>query len=71
LRALGIEGGPLDQLRDQMERLASKLNSPSGPLKKMGRALIWAVGKKEVEEALTQIARIEGLVSLALQNDQL
>ncbi|GAB1317947.1 hypothetical protein MFIFM68171_08157 [Madurella fahalii] len=69
LRAWG-KGGPLDQLHDQMERLTMKLAPPSGPLKKMGRALIWAIDKKEIEEALTQIERVEALVSLAFQNDQ-
>ncbi|RYP78164.1 hypothetical protein DL769_003245 [Monosporascus sp. CRB-8-3] len=71
LRDLGAGGGPLDQLQDQMERLATKLEPSIGRLKKLGKTLIWAVDKKEIEAVLAQIERVKTLVMLALQNDQL
>lgn len=37
----------------------------------MGRALVWAVDKKDMEETLARIERVKALVSLAYQNDQL
>jgi hypothetical protein len=71
LQGLGGKDGPLDQLHDQMERLAAKLAPPSGSLKKMGQALVWVIDKKEIGETLAQIERVKALVSLAFQNDQL
>ena len=71
LRSLGALGVPLDQLHGQMERLATKLESPPGRLKKAGKALLWALDKKEIREILDQIERIEALVRIALQNDHL
>ncbi|RMJ16034.1 hypothetical protein CDV36_004270 [Fusarium kuroshium] len=70
LRGLGAEGGPLDQLHDQMERLATRLEPSTGRFKKMGKALIWALDKKDIDETLAQIERVKTLIMLALQNDQ-
>ena len=71
LRGLGAEGGPLDQLQDQMERLARRLEPSTGRLKKAGKALIWTLDKKETQNVLAQIERVKTLVMLALQNDHL
>lgn len=71
LRGLGADAGPLAQLKDQMERLASKLEPPDGRLKTMGKALIWKIDKKEIVEMLGQIERVKSFVILALQNDHL
>ncbi|RSL97643.1 hypothetical protein CDV31_012921 [Fusarium ambrosium] len=56
LRGLGVEGGPLDQLHDQMELLATKLEPSTGRFKKMGKALIWALDKKDIDETLAKLA---------------
>ncbi|OAL24496.1 hypothetical protein AYO22_05285 [Fonsecaea multimorphosa] len=69
LRGLGVSGGPLDQLRDQLELLATKLDPPRGRLQRVGRALTWTLDKKEIEKILEQIEHVEMLVMLALQND--
>lgn len=71
LRGLGAPGGPVDQLQGKMEYLATKLEPSTGRLSKVGKALAWALGKKEMEEALAQIERVKTLIMLALQNDQL
>jgi len=71
LRGLGVEGGPLDQLHQQMGRLATKLEPSSGRLEKIGNALKWTIDKKDTEETLVQIERVKSLVMVALQNDQL
>ncbi|OAP57703.1 hypothetical protein AYL99_08441 [Fonsecaea erecta] len=60
-RSLGTEGGPLDQLRDQLERLATKFEPPRRRLQKVGRALIWTLDKKEIEEVLRQIEQVKTL----------
>ncbi|KAI1130746.1 hypothetical protein F5Y10DRAFT_107493 [Nemania abortiva] len=71
LRGLGVEGGPLDELKDRMERLATKLQPlPAGRLEKARKALTWTLDKKEISEVLVQIERAKTLVMLALQNDQ-
>ncbi|RWA06648.1 hypothetical protein EKO27_g8459 [Xylaria grammica] len=69
-RKLDVEQGPLDQLRDQMERLATKLKPSTRHLKTMRKALTWTLDKNEIEAVLTQIERVKALVTLALQNDQ-
>lgn len=71
LRNLGTFGGPLDQLQGQMERLAAKLEPSPGRLKKVGKALVWALDKKEIEQVLVQIGRVKKLVMLSSQNDHL
>ena len=54
-----------------MERLVTKLDSSRGRFKRKGRALIWMLDKKDIEEALAQIERVKTLFMLALQNGQL
>jgi len=71
LSGLDTYGGSLDQLRDQMECLARKLEPSDGRLGKMGKALTWSLDKKEIEKVLAQIERVKSLVMIALQYDQL
>ncbi|KAJ8121182.1 hypothetical protein ONZ43_g2301 [Nemania bipapillata] len=71
LRRLAVEGGPLEQLRDQMECLATKLQPISADrFKKVQKALTWTLDKKEIVQILAQIERIKTLITLALQEDQ-
>jgi hypothetical protein len=71
LRKLGALGAPLDQLQEQMERLATKLEPSFRRLGKLGKALVWALDKKDIREVLEQIERVKALVVLGLQHDQL
>ena len=70
VRSLGIEYEPLDQFKEAMELLASKLKPQSG-LKKFGAKLLWTLDKKEINDVLSRIERMKTLVGLALQRDNL
>jgi hypothetical protein len=70
VRSLGTEGGPLDQFKESMEKLARKLKPGSG-MKKLGKSLFWTLDRDDINSVLAKIERLKTLVSLALQNDQL
>jgi hypothetical protein len=70
VRSLGGPGGLLEQFREAMEKLATRLRPDSG-IKKVGKALFWTLEKDEINAILFKIERIKTLVGLALQNDQL
>jgi hypothetical protein len=70
VRSLGAVGGPLDQFKDNVEKLERKLKPENG-LNKISYALIWSFEKKEVNESLQFIERLKTLINLALQQDHL
>lgn len=69
-RGLGVVNGPLDQLKSDLERLASKLEPVKG-LRKVERMLTWKFNKTEVVNILNKIERLKTLISFALSNDLL
>lgn len=68
VRELGVENGPLNQLKSDLARLASKLEPGKG-LKKVERMLTWKFDKTEVVDILNKIERLKTLISFALSND--
>ncbi len=70
VRMLGTENGPLDQFKQTLQSIASKLG-PTAGFEKVRKSLIWKFEKKEVNACLIQIERLKSLVSLALANDHL
>ncbi|KAL9629066.1 MAG: hypothetical protein Q9204_005491 [Flavoplaca sp. TL-2023a] len=65
---LGIENGPLDQLRKALVQLTEKLKPKRG-VEKAARALIWTLDKAFCDNILHKIERVKSSVSLALQGD--
>lgn len=70
VRALGTENGPLDQFKDTVEELISKL-TPGEGFKKMGKAIVWKLEKAEVNDIISKIERFKSLIQIALQMDHL
>lgn len=70
VRSLGLPNGPLAQFKEAMVELARKLKPESG-MKKVGKALVWTLDKKDIDGILAKIERLKNLVSLAVQNDNL
>ncbi|KAL8980010.1 MAG: hypothetical protein Q9205_004795 [Flavoplaca limonia] len=70
VRSLAIEHGPIDQLREALERLAEKLKPRTG-LKGTLRAFVWTLDKAYTQEILGKIERVKTRVILALQGDTL
>ena len=68
VRDLGTENGPLDQVREALERLASK-TEPSHGVMKLGKHLMWKFEKSELESTLRKIERVKSLVNVALTSD--
>ena len=70
LRTLTGPQGPLEQFRDSLKRLESKL-APVKGLKKARKALVWPFEKAEVLDILITIERQKSLFDLARQNDHI
>ena len=70
VRALNVENGPLDQYKQALEQLRTKVDVSDG-IKKLKKRLIWKFSKAEVEEILGRIERLKHLISLALGGDHL
>ena len=68
LEYMELPNGPVPQLRLTLEVLIAKVKPVHG-LRKVGRALMWPLEKKEVAEALSSIERQKTLFILAFQND--
>lgn len=69
MASLGVPEGPLDQFKNALECLASKLEPAEG-LKKVGKSLIWPFQKEDIKEILSTIERLKSIFLLALTNDQ-
>ena len=67
LRSLKTPGGPLEQFRVELQRVASKLERVAG-VKKFGKAITWPFQKEEVKEILSTIERQKSLFILALES---
>jgi len=70
LQSLDVPGGLLHQYKESMHKLAKKLE-PAHGVKKVGKALVWAIDKQEVKEVLTKIERLKTTIGLELQKDHL
>ena len=70
VRRLGAENGPLDQVRQILEKLVSKLEQSHG-FKKLARQIGWKLEKSEIADILDRIERIKSLVNIALTSDLL
>ncbi|KAF2186071.1 hypothetical protein K469DRAFT_707252 [Zopfia rhizophila CBS 207.26] len=68
VRALAVENGPLDQFKQALETLQTKMTD-GGRLKKAGDMLMWKFKKEEVDSILGRIERLKTLVEIALQRD--
>jgi hypothetical protein len=54
VRSLGVEGGPLTQLKDAIEEITRKLKPETG-VKKIGKAFTWTLEKNTINNILSQI----------------
>jgi len=70
VRALAVENGPLDQFKQALETLQTRMTD-GGRLKKTGDMLMWKFKKEEVASILDRIERLKTLVEIALQSDHL
>ena len=70
VKLLGLENGPLDQLKDALETIVKKTSS-SGKTGQIKSALTWDCKKSEVDEALDRIERLKSLITYALNSDLL
>ncbi|EDU40458.1 ankyrin repeat domain containing protein [Pyrenophora tritici-repentis Pt-1C-BFP] len=68
IRALGVENGPLDQYKQALEVLQTKMTD-GGRLQQAGKALMWKFKKEEIASILAGIERLKTLVGIALQID--
>ena len=70
VRTLNVENGPLNQYKQALEQLQSKVDAGNGA-KRMKRQLVWKFSKAEVAGILARMERLKSLVSIALEMDHL
>jgi hypothetical protein len=70
VRALNIENGPLDQYKQALEQLRSRVEIQDG-VQKVKRRLLWKFSKEEVASILARMERLNSLVNIALGMDHL
>jgi hypothetical protein len=70
VRALNIENGPLDQYKQALEQLVSRVEIQGG-IQKVKRWLLWKFRKEEVASILARMERLKSLVNIALEMDHL
>ena len=70
VRALNIENGPLDQYKQALEQLRSRVEIQDG-VQKVKRRLLWKFSKEEVASILARMERLKSLVNIALEMDHL
>lgn len=70
VRMLGIHDGPLDQLKDVLERMVGQISS-SRKRDQIKSALMWKFTKSEVENALKRMERLKSFINCALTGDLL
>jgi len=70
VQTLDVKNGPLDQCKQALEQLQSKLDT-GNCAKKMKSQLVWNFSKAEAVGILARIERLKSLVSIALEMDHL
>lgn len=70
VRALSVEGGPLDQYKQGLEHLRSRIQAEAGS-RGVQKRLVWRLKKDEVSSILSRIGRLRGLLTAALHLDHL
>src|SRR2546421_3317089 len=70
VRTLNVENGPLDQYKQTLEQLQSKVDVGNGA-HKIKRQLVWKFTKAEAASILARMERLKTLVSIALEIDHL
>lgn len=70
VRGLNVENGPLDQYKQALEQLRSRVEIQDS-VQKVKRRLLWKFSKEEVASILARMERLKGLVNIALELDHL
>lgn len=70
LRELNVKNGPLDQYKNALEQLCSRVENRGG-VQDVKRRLLWKCSKKEVASILARMERLKSLLSIALEMDAL
>jgi hypothetical protein len=68
LRKLNVKDGPLDQYKQALELLRTRVEIGDG-IQKFKRRLLWKFNKEQVAGILARIERLKSLVSVALEMD--
>ncbi|ORY00885.1 hypothetical protein BCR34DRAFT_546658 [Clohesyomyces aquaticus] len=68
IRALAVKSGPLDQFKQALELLQTKMTD-GGRVKNAGEALLWKFKKEEIASILDRMERLKSTVEIALQMD--
>lgn len=70
VRTLNVDNGPLDQYKQALEELRSRVNIQDG-IDKIKKRLLWKLSKNEVASILARMNRLNSLVNIALEMDHL
>ncbi|RMZ86707.1 hypothetical protein DV736_g6069, partial [Chaetothyriales sp. CBS 134916] len=68
VRLLAIQGGPLDQFKEMLEKMVKQIQS-SRKRDQIKSSLMWTFTQTEVENALNRMERLKSLIQCALTED--
>ena len=71
VRALAVENGQLDQFKQALETLQTRMTDGGRLKNAAGEPLVWNFKKKEIASILGRIERLKVLVEIALEMDHL
>lgn len=71
VQALTVKSGPIDQFKDALELLQTRMTASRNQLKKASEPLVWKFQKGEVASILSRIERLKTLAHIALEMDHL
>jgi hypothetical protein len=70
MHALAAPKGPLEQYREALNQLQSKIKIET-PTQNIIRRLVWNFTKTEVSQIFSRMERLKSLITLALEKDHL
>ena len=70
IQALAVKDGPLDQYKQALQHLLTKVE-PKSKMRKFANVLTWNILKEEVASILERMERLKSLVDIALEMDHL
>lgn len=70
MRSLDVENGPLDQYKQALEKLLSRVETKTRA-QDLKRRLLWKFTKGELASILSRVERLKTLISVALELDHL
>jgi ankyrin repeat protein len=69
LKSMSLDGGPLQEIQDDLQALEERLRIPVNRWQKLGNQLLWPLRERDAKQALQTIHRVKGILEFGLLTD--